>query len=155
MSKQGGSGFLSENTKVLLKICLVVIAISAGVGGLFGLTQSGYQIVGFWRGALAGTLISAPIATFELFYASRRAGRSLREGPLWRFLFVRTGVYTLATLIGELLSRLPFIGTSAASGIGLDAALLTSFVFTMVIAAVFNFPHNGSKPPAFSRSASA
>lgn len=130
---------MSENTKVLLKICLAVIAISAGVGGLFGLTQSEYQIVGFWRGALAGALISAPIATFELFYASGRAGRSLREGPLWRFLLVRTGVYTLATLIGEFLSRLPFIGTLAASGIGLDAALLSSFVFTMVIAAVFNF----------------
>jgi len=122
-----------------LKICLTVIAVSAFFGGVFGLTQSEFQIVGLWRGALAGALISAPIATFELFYARGVAGRSLRQAPLWQFLLVRTGVYTLATLIGELLSRLPFIGTTAASGIGLDSALLFSFAFTMVVATVFNF----------------
>ncbi len=129
---------MSEQNKSSLQICLMVIMISAVAGGFFGLPQNEYQISGFWRGALTGTLISAPIVFFEVFFINGKGGRSLRKAPLWVFFTARTAVYTAATLVGESLARLPFTELAMSGTIALDAALFSTFVFTIVITSIFN-----------------
>ena len=130
---------IRERTKSAIRTCLTIIAISGIAGGLFGLFQLGFQSSYFLRGALTGALISSPIVIFEVFYVRGRRGRWLRETQVWLIFLIRTGVYTIATLMGEFLSRLPFSDSSVAALLAFDSVFLNTIVFTSAVAAVINF----------------
>lgn len=129
---------MTERGRRRLVTWIVVVALSALGGSVFGLFQADYALIGAPRGAFTGFLIGGSIAAFELLANSGPTGARLRSIPVSVLFGLRTVVYVAIIVTGEMLARLAFSGAIPSQPFAFDQQLVNTLAFSIPGALLLN-----------------
>jgi adenylate cyclase len=126
---------------LLFGFVILGILLGAGYGTALGIILDGalntHTLVhGTLRGAFTGLLVSAAIASFELYVVEGSHG--LRRRPFWQLLAIKEVVYIGAILGGDWIGSSLF-GSPGDPGFGFNRLTAITFFFSVGFALLINF----------------
>jgi adenylate cyclase len=127
--------------KLLLGFMLLGILLGAGYGTGVAVMLDGFLgahtlLHGTLRGAFTGLLVSAAIASFELYMVEGPTG--LRRRPFLQLLAIKEAVYIGAILGGDWIGS-SLLGAPGDPGFGLNRLTAVTFFFSVGFALLINF----------------
>lgn len=122
---------------------IIVCVAASGAFALLGLAYSALVGGNELFGAVAGAVIAAPIAAFEVFVVQGPVGQPLRRMPLWAMILISTGVWILSIAAGILVLTPAILDIQMFPALYSESYIKGKFVqdatFCLVVAALINF----------------
>lgn len=128
----------SVRRRLQLRTIIFVTALAIIGGAAYGVSLGFTSWIAALRGATTAIVITLPVLLFEIYIANGQMGTSVRRGPLWRWIVIKTVFYVGAVVLGETLTWLLFSEVFGLQESSYLEGMRATIVFSMPAAAVIN-----------------